>query len=280
MSGRDTTFYYSFLALPAREREAIVGVWDFCRAVDDAVDEGAGVEAACPEPGRGAASELARWRRELARCFDGGVPETEQGRRLKPLVSRFQLPRQPFEDLIDGVEMDLHLCRYETFELLHQYCLRVASAVGLICLPIFGARHARSREYATNLGVALQLTNIIRDVSSDLVRGRLYLPLEDLRRFGCTEDEVKVGSVSARVRNLLRFECERAREFYRRAKESLPREDARRLVAARIMGAIYFDLLRRIERAGYDVFSGVVRVPRRRRAWIAARTWALTMTGL
>lgn len=270
---RDTSFYYSFLALPGLERDAIVSVWDFCRAVDDAGDEvGA---AACSEPGRGA--ELARWRREVACCFDEGEPETEQGRRLKPHVIRFQLPRQPFEDLIDGVEMDLRHCRYETFDLLHQYCLRVASAVGLICLPIFGARHARSREYATYLGVALQLTNIIRDVSSDLARGRLYLPLEDLRRFDCTEREVNERRVTARVRKLLQFECERARGFYRRARASLPREDARRLVAARIMGAIYFDLLRRIERAGYDVFSGVIRVPPRRRAWIAAKVWAGTM---
>ncbi|MBI3261827.1 MAG: squalene/phytoene synthase family protein [Acidobacteria bacterium] len=184
---RDTSFYYSFLALPALERDAIISVWDFCRAVDDAVDEVGGASTACPEPGRG--DPLARWRRELASCFGGGAPETEQGRRLEPHVSRFQLPRQPFEDLIDGVEMDLHRRRYETFELLHQYCLRVASAVGLICLPIFGARHTRSREYATYLGVALQLTNIIRDVSSDLARGRLYLPLEDLHRFGCTEGE-------------------------------------------------------------------------------------------
>jgi phytoene synthase len=263
---RDTSFYYSFLALPGLERHAIVSVWDFCRAVDDAVDE-VGEDQA----------ELARWRREVACCFDEGEPETEQGRRLKPHVIRFQLPRQPFEDLIDGVEMDLHHCRYETFDLLHQYCLRVASAVGLICLPIFGARHVRSREYATYLGVALQLTNIIRDVSSDLARGRLYLPLEDLRRFDCTESEVNERRVTARVRKLLQFECERAREFYRRARASLPREDARRLVAARIMGAIYFDLLRRIERAGYDVFSGVIRVPPRRRAWIAAKVWAGTM---
>ncbi|MBI1872628.1 MAG: presqualene diphosphate synthase HpnD [Acidobacteria bacterium] len=272
---RDTSFYYSFLALPALERDAIISVWDFCRAVDDAVDEVGGASTACPEPGRG--DPLARWRRELASCFGGGAPETEQGRRLEPHVSRFQLPRQPFEDLIDGVEMDLHRRRYETFELLHQYCLRVASAVGLICLPIFGARHTRSREYATYLGVALQLTNIIRDVSSDLARGRLYLPLEDLHRFGCTEGEVEDRRVTGPVRKLLQFECERARGFYRRAKASLPREDARRLVAARIMGAIYFDLLRRIERAGYDVFSGVIRVPPRRRAWIAAKVWAGTM---
>lgn len=268
MSARDTSFYYSFLVLPAAQRDAIIGVWDFCRAVDDAVDEA-----------DGGGAELARWRRELALCFDAGVPETAEGQTLKPLVSRFQLPREPFDDLINGVEMDVRRSRYETFELLHQYCLRVASAVGLICLPIFGARHPRSREYAIHLGVALQLTNIIRDIAGDLRRGRLYLPLEDLRRFGCTEDEMQAGVRSEKVRKLLEFECERARGFYARASASLPPEDRRRLVAPRIMGAIYLDLLGRIERAGYDVFSSVIRVPRVRRATIALRTWMASRVG-
>lgn len=268
---RDTNFGYAFLVLPADQRRAITAVWDFCRAVDDAVDEPGTVERA--------SVELARWRRELAACFVGGRPETREGARLGPVIGRFGLSRQPFEDLLDGVEMDLSRRRYETFDDLHRYCLRVASAVGLVCVEIFGCRGARAREYAVELGVALQLTNILRDVASDLARGRLYLPLEDLARFGvseadlCDEAARPAGCVGrVRIRALLAHQAERARHYYARARAAWPRDEARRLVAAEVMRAIYFDLLARIERAGYDVFSRRIRVPRPVRAWIAART--------
>lgn len=277
---RDTNFYYSFVVLPPAKREAIIAVWDFCRAVDDAVDERAGRNGGPPtDPGM-AAAEIASWRDELGRCFDGQPPRTPQGRRLQPFVSRFKLPRQAFEDLIDGVAMDLAHPRYPSFDALHQYCLRVASAVGLICVEIFGYEHADTRLYATDLGVALQLTNIIRDVATDLAQGRLYLPQEDLARFDCTEDELRAGASSPRVRALLAFECGRARAFYSKAEAELPAVDGRRLVAARIMSAIYFEILERIESADYDVFSRVIRVPRPRRAVIAATIWAKTMLGI
>ena len=267
---RDTNFYYSFLVLPAAKRRAIIAVWDFCRAVDDAVDlrtsEDAGTVAA----------ELDRWRAELDRCFGDEAAQTRQGQCLKPVVRRFALPREPFDDLLDGVAMDLGTRRYRTFEELHEYCLRVASAVGLICIEIFGYRNADTREYAIALGVALQLTNIVRDVPTDLGTGRIYLPTEDLQRFGCTDDDLRAG-LSDPVRALLEFECERARSFYAKARAALPTEDARRLVAAEIMGAIYRAILDRIERRGYDVFSQVVRVPRPRRALIAVLVWARTM---
>ena len=172
---RDTSFYYSFLVLPADKRRAIVAVWDFCRAVDDAVDEAEGGNAA---------AEVTRWREELARCFDGGTPQTPQGRALQPLIGAFNLPRPAFEALIEGVEMDLHTTRYATFADLYRYCIRVASAVGLMCVEIFGCKDPASRQYAIDLGVALQLTNILRDVPGDLERGRVYIPTEDLARFG------------------------------------------------------------------------------------------------
>lgn len=276
MSGRDTNFYYSFLVLPPVKRQAIVAVWDFCRAVDDAVDEAS-------QDGAGharAAGELARWREELARCYDGAAAGTAQGRRLSPYIARFGLPRQAFEDLCAGVEMDLTESRYDTFDALRQYCLRVASAVGLICVEIFGYRDARTLNYAVELGVALQLTNIIRDVAADLRRGRLYLPQQDLERFCCSEADLRAGVVTDNVRALLRYQCDRARRCYRKADASLPETDARRVVAARIMAAIYLELLTTIERSGYDVFSRVIRVPRPRRAVIAATTWLGTMTGL
>lgn len=278
---RDTSFYYSFLVLPAEQRRAVVAVWDFCRAVDDTVDQPARRADLPPAMREAPVEDLLRmWRREVARCFGEGPPETTEGRHLQPFVSRFGLPRQAFDDLIDGVEMDLGSPRYRTFAELREYCLRVASAVGLICVQIFGYRNPATRDYAVELGIALQLTNIIRDLRGDLAEGRLYLPLEDLDRFGCSEDDLRRGVVTGPVRSLLRFECARAREHYQRSVDLLPREDRRRLVAAEIMGGIYFGILQRIERAGYDVFSSLVRVPRPIRALVVARIWTRTMVGL
>jgi phytoene synthase len=278
---RDTSFYYSFLVLPPAKRQAIIAVWDFCRAVDDAADE---VDGGVVAGKASATEEIARWRRELAACFEGGVPQTRQGRALVPLVSAFGLAREPFEALIEGVEMDLGPRTYETFEDLYQYCIRVASAVGLICLDIFGSREAGSRQYAIELGVALQLTNILRDVKGDLERGRVYIPQEDLRAYGCSDADLReeaaragAGVRSPAVKALLRQQAARARDYYARAARALPRRDARRLVAAEIMAAIYHALLDDIERHDYDVFSNVVRVPRPRRAVIAASTWIRTL---
>ncbi|HEX5475265.1 MAG TPA: presqualene diphosphate synthase HpnD [Vicinamibacterales bacterium] len=268
---RDTNFYYSFLVLPAEKRRAIVAVWDFCRAVDDAVDEA---------PADAAAGEIARWRAEVARCFGGGSPETPQGRALAPWIPRFNLPRAAFDALVEGVEMDLGARRYATFGDLREYCLRVASAVGLMCIEIFGYQQPGTRQYAIDLGVALQLTNVLRDVPGDLARGRVYLPQEDFARFGCREADLAAevaarggGVRSAAVRRLLAFQAQRAREYYDRAAAELPGPDARRLVAAQIMGAIYRAILDRIEASGFDVFSQPTRLSRPRRAAIAAHTW-------
>ena len=278
MSGRDTNFYYSFVVLPPAKRQAIIAVWDFCRAVDDAVDENRSEAKSTGQDSRQQAScDIAEWRAELARCYDGHAPQTQQGLRLKPFVDRFRLPRQAFEDVIDGVAMDLEHQRYETFDALYEYCLRVASAVGLICVEIFGYRDDRSRDFAVELGIALQLTNIIRDVAVDLADGRVYLPQEDLRRFGCSEEDLRKGHVTDSVRALMRHQCDRARSYYERSQRVLPPADSRSLIAARIMAAIYFEILRSIERADYDVFSRVIRVPRPRRAVIAATTWAQGM---
>jgi phytoene synthase len=277
MSGRDTNFYYSFLVLPPEKRRAIVAVWDFCRAVDDAVDEAA--EGPGAAGGGTPASQLEGWRAELAACYGEGDPRTRQGTALAPFIARFSLPRDAFEAVMDGVAMDLDRSRYQTFDELREYCLRVASAVGRLCIEIFGYRDPATRGYARDLGLALQLTNIIRDVGTDLSRGRLYLPLEDLARFGCTEDDLRAGIVTEKVQALLAYECGRASGYYGKAERELPRADRRRMVAARIMAGIYHAILDRIERAGYDVFSRVIRVPRPRRAVIAATLWARVMSG-
>ncbi|MBI2834566.1 MAG: presqualene diphosphate synthase HpnD [Acidobacteria bacterium] len=274
---RDTHFYYSFLVLPAAKRRAIIAVWDFCHAIDDTVDQAGRDERGELSHRAEAARALDAWRRELAACFDGTDPQTEQGRALVPYVRAFPLPRTAFEAVIDGVEMDLDERHYETFEELQRYCERVASAVGLIAIEIFGYEDPRSREYARNLGIALQLTNIVRDVPVDLARRRLYVPLEDLARFECEPADLARGELTAKVAALMRHQCARARAFYRAAAAVLPPADAKGLVAAEIMGAIYFELLRRIERTGYDVFTRPIRVPRPQRAVIAARTWLRLM---
>jgi phytoene synthase len=275
---RDTSFYYSFLVLPDAQRRAIVTVWDFCRAVDDAVDEiGEGTGPLTPALRSRAASALAMWRGEVRAAFEGGAPGTPQGRALAVEVQAFGLPRRPFEDLIDGVEMDLDHARYASFDELREYCWRVASTVGRMCLPIFGARDPGADDYAVQLGLALQLTNIIRDVGTDLRNGRIYLPQDEMARFEVTEADLARPAVSEPVRRLLAFQGARARQHYARARAALPAADIRRLVAAEIMGAIYFALLEDIEASGYDVLGAPRRLSRRRKAAIAASTWARTM---
>jgi phytoene synthase len=269
---RKTSFYYSFLALPPLKRRAITAVFDFCRAVDDAVDN-AEDEAA-------ARRGVELWRGEVARVFETQTPETLQGRALLPFVGPCHLPRAEFDALVDGVEMDAAPRRYATFDELEPYCHRVASAVGLICAEIFEYREAGVRSYARDLGVALQLTNILRDVAVDYRRGRMYLPLEDLARFGCSEADVRAeverggpGVQSSKLRSVLEHHASRARVFFARAVRELPKEDARRFLPAEIMRAIYWELLLRIERAQFDVFSSVIRVPRPAQARLALQTW-------
>ena len=269
---RKTSFYYSFLVLPADKRRAITAVFDVCRAIDDCVD----LE---PDPVKAEAA-LDEWRREIDRVFAGGRPLTPQGAALQPCVGPFHLPRREFEALIEGVAMDIRPRVYATFADLEPYCHRVASAVGLICAEIFEYRDPEVLIYARDLGVALQLTNILRDVGVDRRRGRFYLPSEDLARFSCTPEDVDReiasagrGVQSPAVRAVLGQQAARARVFFSRAGRALPKGDARRFLAAEIMRAIYASLLDRIEAADYDVFSRVIRVPRPSQARLAVRTW-------
>jgi phytoene synthase len=269
---RRTSFYYAFLALPRAKREAIIAVWDFCRAVDDAVDHAS-------SPGE-AASAVDRWRAEVDRVFAGGVPETRAGHRLKIVAASFDLAREDFDALVDGIAMDAAPRQYETFAELEPYCHRVASAVGLMSVRIFGFGDPAVRDYARELGVALQLTNILRDVAQDFRQGRVYLPVEDLARFGCSPDDIRTevdragrGVQSERLRAVLEHHAARARVFFSRAARALPPAEAPNLVAAEIMRAIYWELLQRIEDARCDVFSRVIRVPRPAQARIAIGTW-------
>ncbi len=265
---RKTSFYYSFLVLPKAKRDVIVAVWDLCRAVDDAVD----LES---DPNT-ARSALAEWRLEVDRVFSG-TPRTRQGIALQTLAAPFTLPHEQFDALIDGVGMDITPRRFQTFAELEPYCLRVASSVGLICAEIFGYHDPVVREYARDLGVALQLTNILRDVGVDYAQGRLYVPLDEMARFGVSEDDIArecrdagAGLRSPAVRALLEFQARRAHEYFAKASRELPQAERRAVLAAEIMRAIYEETLRRIEADAFDVFSRVIRLRRVTQARIAA----------
>jgi phytoene synthase len=255
-----TNFYYSFVFLPAEKRRAIEAVYAFARRGDDITDGHLSAAAA--------AEEIARYRAALDDCYAGRA-DTPELRALAESVARFKIPRQPFEDLILGLEMDLNATRYQTFEELALYCYRVASTIGLIAIEIFGYRHPSARDYAVNLGMALQLVNILRDLESDARRGRLYLPAEDLERFGVRPAEILERRYNDPFIELMQFECDRARRYFDRARQSLAPEDRRVMVAAEIMAAIYWRLLKRIQQRRYNVFGERVRLSRPLKFWTA-----------
>ncbi len=266
-----SNFYYAFLALPRSRREALYAVYAFCRTVDDIADLG-------PERGNDPTAmraELDGWRREVARCYAAdGAPEQPIAQRLRVAVQRYPIPREALEAIIDGVAMDVDGVTFETAEDLYPYCYRVASAVGLASIEIFGYTDPRARDYAVSLGLALQLTNIVRDVGADARAGRVYLPQADLRAFGITADDLRAGRYTPGFVGLMERQAARAREHYGRAREAFPRADARSLVAAEIMGHIYHSLLREIEARRFRVLDERITVPAHRKAMIALRCWA------
>lgn len=266
-----SNFFYGFLALPKPRRDALYAVYAFCRTVDDIADAPGTSAGADPAAARAA---LAEWRREVARCYEGGVPEHPIAQRLAAAVRDYAIPRHAVEAIVDGVEMDTMGTAYETAEELERYCYRVASAVGLCAIEIFGYGDPRAREYAVNLGKALQWTNIVRDVGEDARNGRVYLPRADLREFGVSEADLRAGRYTDGFVRLMARQAERAHEFYRAAWSGFPAADARSLVAAEIMGRIYFALLRRIEAARFRVFDRRIAVPTGRKVAIAVRCWA------
>jgi phytoene synthase len=257
-----SNFYYSFLFLPRRKRQAIYALYAFCRTVDDAVDQGGG------SPGD-QRRVLAEWRAELRRAYQGR-PTQPIAVRLAEVIRDFPIPREHLEAILDGVEMDIDKRRYASFEELYEYCYRVAAAVGLASIEIFGYSDLRARDYAVNLGIALQLTNIMRDLKTDAERGRIYLPLDELRRFGYAEDDLIRGRYSQAYFELMRFQADRTHAYYRAARAALPRADRRRLAAAEIMGVIYRALLRAIEARRFRVFERRIRLSTSRRLALAA----------
>jgi phytoene synthase len=266
-----SNFFFAFLTLPRPRREALYAVYAFCRTVDDIVDLGEerGLDRARAQ------GQLEHWRQEVARCYaPASAPEEPIAQRLALAVRQFGIPREALEAIIDGVAMDLEGGGYETVEELYPYCYRVASAVGLAAIEIFGYTDLRARDYAVNLGIALQLTNILRDVGSDAAAGRVYLPRADLRAFDVSEDDLKAGRHTPAFVALMERQAGRAHHFYRRAWAAFPAADARSLVAAQVMGRIYFALIHEIEARRFHVFGERITVPTRRKAGIALRCWA------
>jgi phytoene synthase len=262
-----SNFYYSFLFLPRARRQAMYTVYAFCKLVDSAVDE--------PPPGSNPQEELRRWRAELEAAYHGNptLPVTIS---LADHARRLSIPRAYFEELIKGVEMDLTMTRYKTFRDLSLYCYRVASVVGLICLHVFGITSARAQDYAVDLGMAFQLTNILRDLGTDASQGRVYVPEEDMEKFGCSAELLRRQQDNPGLRELIRFEAARAHEYYNKAAaalESLDAKDRRALTVAEIMRAVYFRILQRLERAEHHTFGPRVHLSTGHRLAVAAGVW-------
>jgi phytoene synthase len=267
-----SNFYYAFLFLPKEQREALEGVYAYCRLVDDVVDEEAPTDVKL--------AGIARWRKELDLVYSiGARPEHPVSAQLQDAVRRFAIRREDMEGVIDGCAMDVSQSRYQTWDDLRLYCYRVASCVGLMCIEIFGYKTPRARDYAVDLGIALQLTNILRDVDEDAKRGRIYLPQEEMQAFGVAPNELSGGPATAEFRRLMRWSAKRARAHYLRARAAIGDGERRQLVIAEIMGDIYYALLETLEDADFDVFGEKLKVRRRRKMAIALRNVARAKLG-
>ena len=259
-----SSFYYSFLFLEPPRRQAITALYAFCREVDDVVDE-------CPDPAL-ASTKLAWWRGEVAALYAGN-PSHPVTLALREAMEKFSIPQEQLQEIISGMEMDLEQARYADFESLHLYCYRVASVVGLLAAEIFGYTDPRTLKYAHDLGLAFQLTNIIRDVGEDARRGRIYLPQDELRNFSVTEADLIASRYSENFLALMQFQLERARAMYAQAFAQLPSTDRRQQRAGLIMAAIYQATLNEIERDGCKVLHQRIALTPLRKFWIAGRTW-------
>jgi phytoene synthase len=263
-AGSGSSFYYSFLFLPPPRRRAITALYAFCREVDDVVDECADENVA--------RVKLAWWRNEVGAIY-GGVPQHPVAQALASVVTSFRLPQARLLEIIDGMEMDLTRRRYANFAELQLYCHRVASVVGLLSAEIFGYADPRTLEYADNLGMAFQLTNIIRDVGEDARRDRVYLPLDELARYNVPVADIMQARAGDGFRQLMEFQVERALGYYRAAYAALPAGDRRAQRPGLVMAAIYETLLAEIRADGMPVLTQRTSLTPLRKLWIAWRTW-------
>lgn len=258
-------FYYAFVTLPQQKRKAIYAAYAFCRHCDDSVDE-----AASPEDKQAALDGL---HDSLGQAYRGRPP-TPMFLALADTADRYSIPEDYFREIILGVESDLVKTRYRDFDELRQYCYRVASVVGLVCLQIFQYRDDAAREYAIDLGLAMQLTNIMRDVREDWGMGRVYLPQDEMARFGYTEEQLAAGVHNDAFVELLRFQGQRARAYFRSGFRLLPYLSRRSRACPAVLGAIYSRVLDRIEESGYDVLGEQrIALPAGEKVRITARAW-------
>jgi len=259
-----SSFYYSFMFLPPNRRRAITALYAFCREVDDVVDECQDLQVA--------ATKLAWWRQEVAKLY-AGTPEHPVTQALVPVIGEFAVPQEQLLEIIDGMEMDLQQSRYLDFKALSLYCYRVASVVGLLAAEIFGYQDRRTLKYAHDLGMAFQLTNIIRDVGEDARRGRVYLPMDELKRFEVPVADILNSRHSDNFRKLMEFQIERAEQYYAQAMNALPTIDRKTQRPGLVMAAIYRTLLEEIRNDGCLVLNQRTSLTPIRKLWIAWRTW-------
>ncbi len=257
----------AFVLLPKPKRDGMSALYAFCREVDDIADN-EGV------PAQTRREKLQEWREDILRACADETPNLPVNRELRPVIQRYRLPFALFDDLLKGVEMDLDVKRYPTYQDLELYCYRVASVVGLLSIEVFGYQDVKCKDYAVYLGKALQLTNILRDVAGDAQRGRVYLPVSELARWNVSIDEILQCVYSSRFQQLATSVAERARRFYRLARESLPAVDRRSMVAAELMASVYWRLLRKLEQRDFDVFGPTpTRLHRAHKVMLVGKTW-------
>ena len=259
-----SSFYYSFLFLPAERRRAIMALYAFCREVDDVVDECNDLSVA--------STKLAWWRQEVERVAEG-KPQHPVGQALKQVAPGINLPKEQLLEIIDGMEMDLQQARYLDFKGLSLYCYRVASVVGLLAAEIFGYRDRQTQKYAHDLGMAFQLTNIIRDIGEDARRGRIYIPMDELKQFNVPAADILNGKYSDNFTALMQFQYERAERYYEQALAQLPAVDRKSQRPGLIMAAIYRTLLAEIKDENFQVLHQRISLPPGRKLWLAAKTW-------
>ncbi len=259
-----SSFYYSFKFLPHDKRRAITALYAFCREVDDVVDECSDANVA--------RTALAWWRVEVAAIYSG-KPQHPVTQALVPIVKQFNLPQEHLLEIIDGMEMDLQHHSYADFKALQLYCYRVASVVGLLAAEIFGYSDRKTLKYAHDLGIAFQLTNIIRDVGEDARRGRIYLPQDELQRFGVSSRDILESRETPEFQQLMQFQIERAQRYYQQALAQLPEVDRKAQRTGLIMAAIYRTTLEEVAASGCHVLRERVSLPTLRKLWLALKTW-------
>ncbi|MCW8850086.1 MAG: presqualene diphosphate synthase HpnD [Melioribacteraceae bacterium] len=260
-----SSFYYTFSLLPSNKRDAMNTIYAFCRKTDDIADD----ESITRETKQ---KRLNNWRENLKIALNN-KSEIELLNELNNCIVEFNIPHEPFFELIEGMEIDLIKDRFNTFKDLEEYCYKAASTVGLMTIPVFGYKHKSAIDYAINLGIALQLTNIIRDVKTDSLRGRIYIPLEDLEQFGYTEEELFNGNYNEQFIELMKFQTKRARYYYDIANKNLNPEDKKSMFTARAMQYIYSRLLDKIEEENFNIFNKKIRVSNFNKIFIALSVW-------